>query len=105
MIAGTIIGYNRGEHGKAAAGLRKAHGVICLPFVFDPAGWSCRHGLPGPAELRAVKTRCLFFIHALQSVPLRLAPATVGAFYLSKSSGSLAIFAAIPLIEAAACEL
>jgi hypothetical protein len=29
MIAGTIIGYNRGEHGKAAAGLRKAHGVIC----------------------------------------------------------------------------
>ena len=54
MIAGTIIGYNRGEHGNAAAGLRKAHGVICLPFVFDPAGWSCRHGLPGPAELRAV---------------------------------------------------
>jgi len=41
MIAGTIIGYNRGEHGKAAAGLRKAHGVICSP-------------LPGPAELRAV---------------------------------------------------
>jgi len=29
MIAGTIIGYNRGEHGKAAAGPRKAHGVIC----------------------------------------------------------------------------
>jgi hypothetical protein len=29
MIAGTIIGYNRGEHGKAAAELRKAHGVIC----------------------------------------------------------------------------
>jgi hypothetical protein len=28
MIAGTIIGYNRGERGKAA-GLRKAHGVNC----------------------------------------------------------------------------
>jgi hypothetical protein len=40
-------------------------------------------------------TRCLFFAHALQAVPLRLAPATVGAFYLRKTSGSLAIFAAI----------
>jgi hypothetical protein len=28
-------------------------------------------------------------------VPLRLAPATVGAFYLRKTAGNLAIFAAI----------
>ena len=35
------------------------------------------------------------FIHALQSVLPRLAPATVGAFYLRNSSGNFAIFRAI----------
>ena len=54
------------------------------PILFDPVGQSCRHGLPGPAELRAVnQIRCMI-------TASRRAKATI-AFFIPRC---LAIFIA-----------